>query len=126
MKVKKKLKFTIILVKREISNKVINFLKTKGLENYFSFYGKGLETDFVSLTIYSRTYPVLDTGSDFMEVGNDFYYDRRCLAGSIYGVKADFLNLRFFHIDVNHYTESADGWIGKAVTSINQASCPGT
>ena len=41
MKVKKKLKFTIILIKREVSNKVVNFLKSKGLENYFSFYGKG-------------------------------------------------------------------------------------
>ena len=41
MKIEKKLKFTFMIVKREISSKVVNFLKTKGIENYFSFYGKG-------------------------------------------------------------------------------------
>ena len=41
MKVDKKLKFTFLIVKRDISNKVISYLKNEGIDNYFSFYGKG-------------------------------------------------------------------------------------
>ena len=41
MKVAKKLKFTFLIVKRDASSKVVNYLKNLGLENYFSFYGKG-------------------------------------------------------------------------------------
>ena len=41
MKIKKKLKFTFLITNREVSPKIIEFLKNKGIENYFSFYGKG-------------------------------------------------------------------------------------
>jgi hypothetical protein len=41
MKVEKKLKFTFIIVKRDACNKVVNYLKNLGIEDYFSFYGKG-------------------------------------------------------------------------------------
>ena len=40
-KVKKKLKFTFLIIKRDASTKVINYLKSIGLDDYFSFYGKG-------------------------------------------------------------------------------------
>lgn len=41
MKVEKKLKFTFLIVKRDATSKVVSYLKNLGLENYFSFYGKG-------------------------------------------------------------------------------------
>lgn len=41
MKVKKKLKLTFLIVKREVSNKVVVFFKDAGFKDYFSFYAKG-------------------------------------------------------------------------------------
>ncbi len=41
MKVEKKLKFTFLITDRDEVNKIINYLKEKGIDNYFSFYGKG-------------------------------------------------------------------------------------
>lgn len=41
MKVKKKLKFTFLITNRELGVKITDYLKSKGIENYFSFYGKG-------------------------------------------------------------------------------------
>ena len=41
MKVKKKLKFTFLIVKRDVSAKVINYLHDAGFKDCFSFYGKG-------------------------------------------------------------------------------------
>ena len=41
MRVDKKLKFTILITQRALAAKVIDYLKRKGLEDYFSFYGKG-------------------------------------------------------------------------------------
>ena len=41
MKVKKKLKFTFLITKRDLGMKITEFLKNKGIEHYFSFYGKG-------------------------------------------------------------------------------------
>lgn len=41
MKVKKKLKFTFLIVKRDVSNKVISYLSDAGFKDCFSFYGKG-------------------------------------------------------------------------------------
>ena len=41
MRVDKKLKFTFLIIKREVSNKVVNYLNNLGVVDYFSFYGKG-------------------------------------------------------------------------------------
>ena len=41
MKVNKKLKLAILITNRDLGIKLTNFLRTKGIENYFSFYGKG-------------------------------------------------------------------------------------
>lgn len=41
MKVNKKLKLTIIITNKELGNKVRDYLKNQGIENYFSFFGKG-------------------------------------------------------------------------------------
>lgn len=41
MKVKKKLKFTFLIVNRDASNKVVNYLSDAGFRDCFSFYGKG-------------------------------------------------------------------------------------
>ena len=41
MKVKKKLKFTFLIVKRDVSSKVISYLHYAGFKDCFSFYGKG-------------------------------------------------------------------------------------
>lgn len=41
MKVKKKLKFTFLIVNRDASNKVVNYLSYAGFRDCFSFYGKG-------------------------------------------------------------------------------------
>ena len=41
MQVKKKLKLTFILVKRDIASKVTDFLGELGYKDYFSVYGKG-------------------------------------------------------------------------------------
>ena len=41
MQVKKKLKLTFLIVKREVTNKVTSYLKDAGFNDYFSFYAKG-------------------------------------------------------------------------------------
>ena len=41
MKVKKKLKFTFLIVKRDVSSKVIGYLQDAGFKDCFSFYGQG-------------------------------------------------------------------------------------
>ena len=41
MKIDKKLKLTFLITQRSLGNKVTSYLQSKGIENYFSFYGKG-------------------------------------------------------------------------------------
>ena len=41
MQVKKKLKLTFLILKREVTNKVTSYLKDAGFNDYFSFYAKG-------------------------------------------------------------------------------------
>ena len=41
MSVERKLKFNILIVKREVESKVIKFLNHNGYSKYFLFYGKG-------------------------------------------------------------------------------------
>ena len=41
MKVKKKLKLTFLITNRGVGTKLTDYLRDKGIEHYFSFYGKG-------------------------------------------------------------------------------------
>ena len=41
MKENKKLKFTFLITNKEYGPKIVEYLKSKGIENYISFYGKG-------------------------------------------------------------------------------------
>ena len=41
MKIKKKLKLTFLITNRDLGTKLTDYLKSKGIDMYFSFYGKG-------------------------------------------------------------------------------------
>lgn len=41
MKKQKKLKLMFLITNKELVNKVTDYLKSKGIETYFTFYGKG-------------------------------------------------------------------------------------
>lgn len=41
MKLDKKLKITFLITERAIGGKITDYLKSKGIEDYFLFYGKG-------------------------------------------------------------------------------------
>ena len=67
-KVKKKLKLTFLIIKRDVSLKVTNYLKTFGFDDYFSFYGKGSAStallDYLGMGQSEYNIVVYPTGED--------------------------------------------------------------